>query len=134
MTSGELHRESRTRLPVANVVFAPSSPVPFADGDLPVAFSSPLVGAHYTALKLRWQYESYSLKKQNPPFQVGLLLAGVGLAFRSPTSCVLPTGRFRSLTATSLSPFPPPWSALTTLRVNKIVIMIFFKIKKLPYL
>ena len=39
----------RTRLPVANLVFTPSSPVPFADGDLPVAFSSPLVGALSTS-------------------------------------------------------------------------------------
>ena len=50
-----------------------------------------------------------SLKKEKLQFwtEAFSFLAGAGLAFRSQTSCLLPTGRFRSLTHTSCVLFLP---------------------------
>ena len=53
----------------------------------------------------------------------------IGLAFRSATSCCLPTGRLRSLTAASLPPFPP--FGRRSLRFESALANIYcFKIKK----
>ena len=57
----------------------------------------------------------------------------IGLAFRSATSCCLPTGRLRSLTAASVPPFPP--FGRRSLRFESALANIYcFKIKKLSLL
>ncbi len=57
----------------------------------------------------------------------------IGLAFRSATSCCLPAGRLRSLTAASVPPFPP--FGRRSLRFESALANTYrFKIKKLPLL
>ena len=64
---------------------------------------------------------------------LGVVEVLIGLAFRSATSCCLPTGRLRSLTAASVPPFPP--FGRRSLRFESALANIYcFKIKKLSLL
>ena len=98
---------NRTRLSVGNFLLPPYRPAPVADGGVPAAFSS-LWSALPTLRVLNFlTLIALKIKKTLFGKRAFIYMEIIGLAFRSATSCCLPTGRLRSLTAASLPPFPP---------------------------
>ena|GEM_PF-6069477 len=99
--------DNRTRLSVSNFLLPSYRPAPVADGGVPAAFSS-LWSALPTLRVLNFlTLIALKIKKTLFGKRAFIYMEIIGLAFRSATSCCLPTGRLRSLTAASVPPFPP---------------------------